>query len=118
MAAKNSFVAGGILEVQPTASRCCPTPSGGKDLDDQKAYRPGQGREALKNAKSEIDIARAQSGRIGHHGCVQRSRRWRAPPEALTEGLIAKSDVCDTSLDCRYRGGMGARSVTRALSRR
>ena len=57
------FVAGGILEVQPD---CVTVLSGtairGKDLDDQKAREAkAAAEEALKNAKSEIDLARAQS---------------------------------------------------------
>ena len=57
------FVAGGLLEVQPntvtvlsdTAIRC-------KDLDEAKAMAAkAAAEEALKNAKSDIDIAMAQS---------------------------------------------------------
>jgi len=57
------FVAGGILEVQPNrVTVLSDTAIRGKDLDEEKA---GQARaaaeEALKNARSEIDIAKAQS---------------------------------------------------------
>jgi F-type H+-transporting ATPase subunit epsilon len=57
------FVAGGILEVQPdcvtvltdTAVRC-------KDLDEEKANAAKlAAQEAVKNAKSEVDLAHAQS---------------------------------------------------------
>ncbi len=57
------FVAGGILEVQPDCvTVLSDTAIRGKDLDDQKAQEAkAAAEEALKNAKSEIDIARAQS---------------------------------------------------------
>jgi F-type H+-transporting ATPase subunit epsilon len=57
------FVAGGIIEVQPN---CVTVLSGtairGKDLDEEKANEArALAQEALKNAKSEIDLAIAQS---------------------------------------------------------
>ncbi|MBS0291707.1 MAG: F0F1 ATP synthase subunit epsilon [Proteobacteria bacterium] len=57
------FVAGGILEVQPDrVTVLSDTAIRGADLDDQKAQEArAAAEEALKNAKSEIDIARAQS---------------------------------------------------------
>ena len=57
------FVAGGILEVQPDCvTVLSDTAIRGKDLDDQKAQEArAAAEEALKNAKCEIDIARAQS---------------------------------------------------------
>ncbi|MHA7601339.1 F0F1 ATP synthase subunit epsilon [Alicycliphilus sp. T452] len=57
------FVAGGILEVQPDCvTVLSDTAIRGADLDDQKAQEArAAAEEALKNAKSEIDIARAQS---------------------------------------------------------
>jgi len=57
------FVAGGILEVQPNGvTVLSDTAIRGKDLDEQKAAHARQAaEEALKNAKSEVDIARAQS---------------------------------------------------------
>jgi F-type H+-transporting ATPase subunit epsilon len=57
------FVAGGILEVQPTAvTVLSDTAIRGKDLDEQKANDARvKAEEALKNAKSEIDMAMAQS---------------------------------------------------------
>jgi F-type H+-transporting ATPase subunit epsilon len=57
------FVAGGILEVQPNrVTVLSDTAIRGKDLDEQKANDARQAaEEALKNAKSEIDVARAQS---------------------------------------------------------
>src|SRR3954469_3989043 len=57
------FVAGGILEVQPNrVTVLSDTAIRGKDLDEEKANEAkAAAEEALKNAKSEIDIARAQS---------------------------------------------------------
>ena len=57
------FVAGGILEVQPTTvTVLSDTAIRGKDLDEAKATEAKRlAEEALKNAKSDIDIARAQS---------------------------------------------------------
>lgn len=57
------FVAGGILEVQPDCvTVLSDTAIRGKDLDDEKANAAKAAAEdALKNAKSELDIARIQS---------------------------------------------------------
>ena len=57
------FVAGGILEVQPgTVTVLADTAIRGKDIDEAKATKAKrQAEEALKNAKSDIDVARAQS---------------------------------------------------------
>jgi F-type H+-transporting ATPase subunit epsilon len=57
------FIAGGILEVQPNrVTILSDTAIRGKDLDEEKASAArAAAAEALKNAKSEIDIARAQS---------------------------------------------------------
>jgi F-type H+-transporting ATPase subunit epsilon len=57
------FVAGGILEVQPNrVTVLSDTAIRGKDLDEEKANEAKHAaEEALRNAKSEIDIARAQS---------------------------------------------------------
>lgn len=57
------FVAGGILEVQPNCvTVLSDTAIRGKDLDDHKAEEArSAAEEALKNAKSGIDLARAQS---------------------------------------------------------
>ena len=57
------FVAGGILEVQPNrVTVLSDTAIRGKDLDEEKANEAKlAAEEALKNAKSDIDIARAQS---------------------------------------------------------
>jgi F-type H+-transporting ATPase subunit epsilon len=57
------FVAGGILEVQPDCvTVLSDTAIRGKDLDEEKANAAKQlAEEALRNAKSEIDLAVAQS---------------------------------------------------------
>ena len=57
------FVAGGILEVQPNCvTVLSDTAIRGKDLDDEKANAAKlAAQEALKNAKSDIDLAKASS---------------------------------------------------------
>jgi F-type H+-transporting ATPase subunit epsilon len=57
------FVAGGILEVQPErVTVLADTAIRGKDLDEAKASEAKRlAEEALRNAKSDIDLARAQS---------------------------------------------------------
>ena len=57
------FVAGGILEVQPhVVTVLSDTAIRGKDLDDERANAARKAaEEALRNAKSEIDVARATS---------------------------------------------------------
>ncbi len=56
------FVAGGILEVQPgTVTVLADTAIRGKDLDEAKATEAKQrAEEAMKNARSDIDFAKAQ----------------------------------------------------------
>ena len=57
------FVAGGILEVQPgCVTVLSDTAIRGKDLDEEKANEArAAAEEAIKNAKSDIDLAKAQS---------------------------------------------------------
>lgn len=57
------FVAGGILEVQPNrVTVLADTAIRGKDLDEAKASEAKRAaEEAMRNAKSDIDLARAQS---------------------------------------------------------
>ena len=57
------FVAGGILEVQPDrVTVLADTAIRGHDLDEAKALEAKRvAEEAMKNAKSDIDLARAQS---------------------------------------------------------
>jgi F-type H+-transporting ATPase subunit epsilon len=56
------FVAGGILEVQPSAvTVLADTAIRGRDLDEAKATEAKKhAEEAMKNAKSDIDFAKAQ----------------------------------------------------------
>ena len=56
------FVAGGILEVQPgTVTVLADTAIRGKDLDEAKATEAKKiAEEAMKNAKTDIDFAKAQ----------------------------------------------------------
>ncbi len=57
------FVAGGIIEVQPNCvTVLSDTAIRGKDLDEEKANAAkALAQEAIKNAKSEVDLAVAQS---------------------------------------------------------
>ncbi|MCM2297767.1 F0F1 ATP synthase subunit epsilon [Rhodoferax sp.] len=57
------FVAGGILEVQPDCvTVLSDTAVRGKDLDDEKANEAKlAAEEAVKNAKTDLDLARASS---------------------------------------------------------
>ncbi len=57
------FVAGGVLEVQPNGvTVLSDTAIRGKDLDEEKSNAAkAAAEEALKNAKGELDIAKAQS---------------------------------------------------------
>jgi F-type H+-transporting ATPase subunit epsilon len=57
------FVAGGILEVQPgTVTVLADTAIRGKDLDEAKAGEAKKlAEEALKNATSDLDLAKAQN---------------------------------------------------------
>jgi F-type H+-transporting ATPase subunit epsilon len=57
------FVAGGILEVQPNCvTVLSDTAVRGKDLDEEKANEAkAAAQEALSNAKTEIDMAKATS---------------------------------------------------------
>jgi F-type H+-transporting ATPase subunit epsilon len=57
------FVAGGLLEVQPNCvTVLSDTAVRGKDLDDEKANKAmAAAKEALDNAKGELDVAKAQS---------------------------------------------------------
>jgi F-type H+-transporting ATPase subunit epsilon len=57
------FVAGGVLEVQPNrVTVLSDTAIRGKDLDEEKANAAKHAaEEALKNAKSDIDFAKASS---------------------------------------------------------
>ena len=57
------FVAGGLLEVQPgLVTVLADTAIRGKDLDEAKALEAkAKAEEAMKNASSDLDLAKAQS---------------------------------------------------------
>ena len=73
------FVAGGILEVQPNVvTVLSDTAIRGKDLDEEKANAARrEAEEALKNAKSEIDMARATSELAVLAAQIAALRRYR-----------------------------------------
>ena len=74
------FVAGGILEVQPgSVTVLADTAIRGKDLDEAKATEAKKAaEEAMKNAKSDIDLAAAQgefAAMAAQLAAIQRLRR-------------------------------------------
>jgi len=73
------FVAGGILEVQPNCvTVMSDTAIRGKDLDEEKANAArAAAEEALKNAKSEIDMATVQSELIVIAAQIAALRKFR-----------------------------------------
>ena len=73
------FVAGGILEVQPTTvTVLADTAIRGTDLDEAKALEAKKlAEEALKNAKSDIDLARAQNELVTLAAQVAALRKFR-----------------------------------------
>jgi len=73
------FVAGGILEVQPgTVTVLADTAIRGKDLDEAKANEAKKlAEEALRNAKSDIDLAKAQNELIALAAQIAALRKYR-----------------------------------------
>ena len=73
------FVAGGILEVQPDCvTVLSDTAVRGKDLDEEKATAAkAAAEEAVKNAKSELDLAKAQSELAVMAAQIAALRRYR-----------------------------------------
>ena len=73
-------VAGGILEVQPDCvTVLSDTAVRGKDLDEEKANEAKlAAQEAVKNAKSDIDLARAQSELAIMAAQLSALRKYRA----------------------------------------
>jgi F-type H+-transporting ATPase subunit epsilon len=73
------FVAGGILEVQPgTVTVLADTAIRGKDLDEAKATEAKKlAEEALKNAKSDIDLAKAQNELVALAAQIAALRKFR-----------------------------------------
>ena len=73
------FVAGGILEVQPgTVTVLADTAIRGHDLDEAKAIEAKRlAEEAMKNAKSDIDLALAQSELMTIAAQIAALRKYR-----------------------------------------
>ena len=73
------FVAGGILEVQPNRiTVLSDTAIRGKDLDEEKANAAkAAAEEALKNAKTEFDVAKAQSEMYAIAAEIAALRKYR-----------------------------------------
>jgi F-type H+-transporting ATPase subunit epsilon len=73
------FVAGGILEVQPDCvTVLSDTAIRGKDLDDEKASAAKlAAEEAIKNAKTDIDLAKAASELAVMAAQIAALRRYR-----------------------------------------
>jgi F-type H+-transporting ATPase subunit epsilon len=73
------FVAGGILEVQPDCvTVLSDTAIRGKDLDDEKANAAKlAAQEAVKNAKTDLDLARATSELAVMAAQIAALRRYR-----------------------------------------
>ena len=74
------FVAGGILEVQPDCvTVMSDTAVRGNDLDEEKANSAKQAaEEAIKNANSDVDLARARSELAILAAELSALRRYRA----------------------------------------
>ena len=74
------FVAGGILEVQPDCvTVMSDTAVRGKDMDEEKANAAKlAAEEAVKNAKSDVDLARARSELTILAAELSALRRYRA----------------------------------------
>ena len=73
------FVAGGILEVQPHCiTVLSDTAIRGNDLDDEKANEAkAAAEEAIKNAKTDIDLAKATSELSIMLAQIQALRKYR-----------------------------------------
>ena len=73
------FVAGGILEIQPDCvTVLSDTAIRGKDLDDEKANQARlAAEEAVKNAKSDLDLAKASSELAIMAAQISALRRFR-----------------------------------------
>ncbi|KAF1048931.1 F0F1 ATP synthase subunit epsilon [Xylophilus sp.] len=73
------FVAGGILEVQPDrVTVLSDTAIRGKDLDEAKANEAQRAaEEALKHAKNELDLAKAQNELVALAAQIAALRKYR-----------------------------------------
>lgn len=74
------FVAGGILEIQPNlVTVLADTAIRGNDLDEARANEARRAaQEALTNAKSKMDLARAHSELAAVTAQIQTIRRYRS----------------------------------------
>ena len=74
------FVAGGILEIQPNlVTVLADTAIRGNDLDEARANEARRAaEEALTNAKSKMDLARAHSELAAVTAQIQTIRRYRS----------------------------------------
>ena len=74
------FVAGGILEIQPNlVTVLADTAIRGNDLDEARANEARRAaEEALSNAKSKMDLARAHSELAAVTAQIQTIRRYRS----------------------------------------
>ena len=74
------FVAGGILEIQPNlVTVLADTAIRGNDLDEARANEARRAaKEALTNAKSKMDLARAHSELAAVTAQIQTIRRYRS----------------------------------------
>ncbi len=74
------FVAGGILEIQPNlVTVLADTAIRGTDLDEARANEARRAaEEALTNAKSKMDLARAHSELAAVTAQIQTIRRYRS----------------------------------------
>ena len=74
------FVAGGILEIQPNlVTVLADTAIRGNDLDEARANEARRAaEEALTNAKSKMDLARAHSELAAVTAQIQTLRRYRS----------------------------------------
>ena len=72
-------MAGGILEVQPgTVTVLADTAIRGSDLDEAKATEAKKlAEEALKNARSDIDLAKAQNELVALAAQIAALRKFR-----------------------------------------
>ena len=77
------FVAGGILQVQPhCVTVLADTAIRGKDLDEAKALEAKKmAEEAMKNAKSDIDFAKASSELAVMAAQIAALRKYRERPK-------------------------------------
>ena len=87
------FVAGGILEVQPdSVTVLSDTAVRGKDLDEERANAAKKAAEEhLKNAKSSVDIATAQTELAIFAAQLTALRKFRKQKEHLDQGQASGS---------------------------